>query len=101
MHNDTVLPPALPSSTPPQAKVATAAGAAVANVLGMLIELAVVGGAIWLRSINMLSEDHLMYAGAALIGPGVARIRGTPSASSLVTLAVVLPWLLKKSAIAG
>ena len=93
-----MLPPAPISSLPPLAKVATAKGAAVSTVIAQVTELVVVGGAVWLRSIDHLSEEHLMYAVlAALIGPGIAKIRGLPGASSLVTLAVVLPWLLKKS----
>ncbi len=94
-------PPPIPSSTlPPQAKVATATGAAVSNVIAQLTELAVVFGAIWLRSEGQLSEDHLIYVViAAIVGPGIAKIRGLPGASSLVTLAVALPWIIKKSAL--
>ena len=95
-----MTPPPIPSTTPPEAKVVTATGAAVSTVIAQLTELAVVGGAVWLRSSGQLSEDHLMYVViAAIIGPGVAKIRGVPGASSLATLAVMLPWLIKKSAL--
>lgn len=93
-------PPPIPSTTPPQAKVVTATGAAVSTVIAQLTELAVVGGAVWLRHGGHLSEDHLMYVVlAAIVGPGVAKIRGLPGASSLVTLGVALPWIIKKSAL--
>jgi len=89
-------PPTL--TIPPQAKVVTAKGAAISNVIAQLTELAVVFSAVWLRSIDQLSEEYMMYAlGAAIIGPGVSKIRGVPGVSSLATLAVGLPYLFKKS----
>lgn len=86
------------SKTPPAAKVVTAKGAAVSNVIGQLTELAAVFCAAYLLSIGKLSEDHFMYVlGAAILGPAVSKIRGVPAASSLSLIGAFLPWIAKKS----
>lgn len=83
------------STTPPAIRAVNAKGQVMTNVISMLCELAVVGGAVYLRAGNSLSEDHFMLvAGAALIGPAVSRVRGvtkpvgTVTALGLATLAI-------------
>lgn len=86
------------SKTPPAAKVATAQGVAVSGVVAQLTELAVGLGAVWLRSIDQLSEQNLLYVlFAVVVGPGIAKIRGTTPTASIALLAAALPWIVKKS----
>jgi len=88
-----------PTSTPPEAKLATAVGAAMTQVVAQLTELLFVAGAAWLRSIDKLSEDNLIWVLAALVGPAASKIRGVKMTSTAVTMLALLP-VLKKSLIA-
>lgn len=83
------------SITPPAIRAVAAKGQVMTNVISMLCELAVVGGAVYLRASDSLTEDHFMLvAGAALIGPAVSRVRGiskpvgTATALGLAALAI-------------
>ena len=79
------------TSMPSQAKVVQAQGVARANLIGQLTELAAVGCASWLLSIDRLdSRTWLFVIGGALFGPAVARARGLPAASSIVTALVMI-----------
>ena len=84
------------SDRPTAASVITARGLVITNVLAQMTELASVGVASWLCSIDSIDpETWLMVIGAALFGPAVSKVRGVPPASSLVTaLAMIPPSLL-------
>ena len=66
--------------------MATAKGAATAHVVSHLTELAVVFGAIFLRAIDQLAEENLIYALLAIVGPAVAKVRGKPPSGSSILL---------------
>ena len=91
------------NSNPPDAKVATATGAAIANVIAILIELTIAVGASWLLNAGRLSEANWMViAGACLVGPAASKIRGVPPIASTITVALALPAALSVAAkIAG
>lgn len=84
-----------PTSAPPQARVVTAQGNAMAHVIAQLVELAIVIGAVWLRSIDKLSEENLVWVLPALIGPIASKIRGVAPAASVVTVIALLPFIKK------
>ena len=86
------------SLTPTAAKVATAKGAAISGVLAQITEVAVAVGAVWLRSIDQLSEQNLLYIFlAVVIGPGVAKIRGVAPTATLPLMLGLLPLVVKKT----
>lgn len=78
------------SITPPNIRAVKAQGEVMTNIISMLCELAVVAGAVYLRSSGGITEESFMWvAGAALVGPAVSRVRGGGKAAvSTATLAL-------------
>ncbi len=90
------------TSTPAEAKVATARGNAKAHVIAQLTEIVVFVGAcclLWNQSIT--ENTWLMVAGAVTIGPGIGRARGKIPMASTVTLIALAPSFAKLGLIAG
>ncbi len=84
------------TTTPPEAKTATATGAAVSGVIAQLTELAVAVCATWVLSVGKLDQDNWMIImGAVVIGPAIGKARGMVPVSSLATVAAILPVVLK------
>lgn len=89
-----------PTSVPPSAKFATAAGVAIVNILAQTTEILFLCLLAWLRSIDKVSEENLVWGLAAIVGPAVSAIKGDKlNRSSLITILAALP-LLKKSLLA-
>ena len=83
-------------TTPPAAKVAAAKGEAWQGIIGQITELAVAGMATRLLFEGKIStEVWVGLCAATIIGPGIGKARGKPPMSSLVTLGVVTPVLVK------
>lgn len=81
-----------PTSTPSAAKVATAKGAAVGNVISMITELVACIVAAWLCSIGKLtSVETIGVIAFALGGPVISKARGKPPQSSLIGVIAFLP----------
>ncbi len=87
-----------PTSTPPEAKITTARGLFIAHIT----EVVTVVGLMALRGIDQLSETNFMVlVGGALLGPGIAKVRGklvVPTAVML--LATVSPGAAKAFGVA-
>lgn len=89
------------TSTPAEAKVATAKGNAKAHVIAQLTEIVVFVGAtclLWHQSIT--ENTWLMVAGAVTIGPGIGRARGKIPMASTITLLALAPSFVKAGLLA-